>query len=83
MVIRFDADWARRIRERVWHPSQRITDTSDGGCTLTMTVEGLVSVASWILSLSGHAVPLAPPRLVRLVEQGARDILNALPAEKI
>lgn len=78
VAIRFDADWARRIRERVWHPSQVIEEHPDGALTLRMTVEGLPLVASWVLGFAGHAVPLSPPRLVQLVEQGARDVLKGI-----
>lgn len=78
VAIRFDADWARRIRERVWHPSQQLEEHPDGACTLRMTVEGLPTVASWVLGFAGHAVPLIPPRLVQLVEQGARAVLKGI-----
>lgn len=72
VAIRFDADEARRIRERIWHPSQQITDHADGSCTLTMTVEGLPSITRWVLSYGRHARVLSPPALVRLVEEEIR-----------
>lgn len=68
VVIQFDAAWAPRIHERVWHPTQEITPCPDGGCVLTMRVSGLASLRAWILGFGRHATPLAPPALVRLVE---------------
>ncbi|HEX2950395.1 MAG TPA: WYL domain-containing protein, partial [Armatimonadota bacterium] len=42
--IWFDKDAARRIRERIWHPSQQIAVQDDGSCILTMTVTGYDTV---------------------------------------
>jgi len=63
----FDAAVAPRIRERVWHPTQQLTDGADGSCTLAMRVKGLVSVKRWVLSYGRHAVPLAPAELVEAI----------------
>jgi len=67
--IWFDADTTRRIRERIWHPSQQIAEFSDGTCTLTMTVSGLLSILRWLLSFGSHARPLSPPQFVDMVNQ--------------
>ena len=77
-AIWFDADWARRIRERVWHPTQRIEDHPDGTCTLHMTVEGLQSVVRWVLAFGHHAKPLAPPALVEQVKAEAHAVVAML-----
>lgn len=75
VVIRFDAEWARRVQERVWHATQQIEGHSDGSCTLTMTVDGLSSVVRWVLGFGRHAVPLAPPELVRMVAEEVRAMM--------
>lgn len=62
--IWFDAETAPRIKERVWHHSQEIVDHADGSCTLTLRVEGMLSVLRWVLSFGRHAVPLAPRELI-------------------
>jgi predicted DNA-binding transcriptional regulator YafY len=65
VVIRFDAgEEARRIRERIWHPSQQLAEHADGGCSLTMTVGGIESVVRWILGFGRHAHVVSPPALV-------------------
>lgn len=70
VTIYFDPVGARWIREREWHVSQRREDFPDGSCTLTMTVMGLAGVRRWILGFGGrHAIPLAPPELVRQVRE--------------
>ncbi len=65
--IRFECDAALYIRERTWHPTQKLEDAEDGGVALEMTVDGLVEVASWVLSFGPRAQALSPPRLVKLV----------------
>jgi predicted DNA-binding transcriptional regulator YafY len=82
VAIWFDADWARRIRERVWHASQTIEDHPDGACTLRMTIEGLDSVVRWILGFGRHARPLAPEGLVRRVGEEVRAMAAGLPREQ-
>jgi len=67
--IWFDAETARRIKERVWHPSQSTDDHPDGSCTLTMTVDGVSSVMHWVLGFGHHAIPVSPPELVSLVNR--------------
>ena len=63
--IWFDKVTARRIRERIWHPSQHIeVNEKDSSCVLTMTVTGLDTVTRWLLSFGKHARPLSPKRFV-------------------
>ncbi len=81
VAIRFDPDAARRIRERIWHPSQCIDDHPDGSCTLFLTVEGLRSVTRWVLGFGCHAHPLAPPELVEQVRAEAQAIVAMLTDE--
>ena len=45
--IRFAPQSAQYARERQWHPSQKLTDHTDGGATLTMTVNHLAEVKRW------------------------------------
>jgi len=76
--IRFDKESARRIRERIWHPSQQIEVKDDGACVLTMTVTGLDTVTRWVLSFGSHAVPLAPKRFVNNVTREIRAMVACL-----
>lgn len=77
-AIWFDIATARRIRERVWHPTQRIEEQPDGSLVLYFTAEGLHSVTRWVLGFGGHAKPLAPPELVKRVLRDARAIVKLL-----
>jgi proteasome accessory factor B len=71
--LRFSAAVAPRVRESVWHHSQRLEDTQDGGCELTMRVGGIREVRAWVLGWGADVVVLAPEALrydVRVQAEG-------------
>lgn len=61
--IRISAARARYVREKQWHPSQRITTHHDGSLTIEFHVFGTVELQSWILSFGQDAEVLAPAEL--------------------
>jgi hypothetical protein len=62
--LRFHPRLAPYIRERSWHPSQRLKDRADGSVVLTMDVCDDYTLRSWILSFGRGARVLAPAALV-------------------
>jgi predicted DNA-binding transcriptional regulator YafY len=62
--LRFTDAVAHRVREAVWHRSQRLTELADGGLELTVTVNGIVEIQPWILSW-GSGVEVLEPRELR------------------
>ena len=75
VVLRFDASVAQRVRESVWHRSQRLTELADGRIELTVTVAGIVEIRPWILSWGDAVEVVAPPALreavARMVQRAA------------
>jgi len=67
--IRFDAFAARLVRERDWHPSQKIRDLRGGEIELEMTLGALEEIERWILSWGEHAKVLGPKILAESVRQ--------------
>ncbi|GAM09861.1 HTH domain protein [Geobacter sp. OR-1] len=61
--IRFSPVVADSVKGRIWHPSQKFTDTKDGGVELTFSAGGKLEIASWVLSYGEHAEVLAPVEL--------------------
>lgn len=61
--IRFDAFAARLVRERRWHPSQKIKDLADGQIELSLRLGNLHEILRWVLSWGEHAQVLAPREL--------------------
>ena len=67
--IRFHPRLAPYIRERSWHPSQRLKDRADGSVVMTMDVCDDYTLRSWILSFGRGARVLAPASLVEWVSK--------------
>jgi predicted DNA-binding transcriptional regulator YafY len=63
VVVRFGRGAAARVREAVWHPSQRIEDGPDGSIVWRATVSGTLEIRLWILEWGADAEVLAPPDL--------------------
>ena len=66
--IRFDSFAARLVRERDWHPTQKIRETKRGEIELEMTLGALEEIERWILSWGNHATVLAPKPLIESVK---------------
>ncbi|MFN2484113.1 MAG: helix-turn-helix transcriptional regulator [Candidatus Limnocylindria bacterium] len=67
--LRFDAAVARRVRESIWHRSQRLVELPDGRVELHMEVAGTVEVRPWILGWGDSVEVLEPPELRAAVAQ--------------
>jgi predicted DNA-binding transcriptional regulator YafY len=76
IVIEFSPAAARFVRERDWHPSQRIDDTSAGGVVLTLNVCNDYALRAWILGFGPDAKVIAPAGLARDVVEAARLTLR-------
>ena len=53
------------IRERTWHPSQEIVECENCDVILSMTVNHLLELKSWILSWGEDAQVLEPDYFVK------------------
>lgn len=69
VVLAFAPDVTPLIRERLWHPSQRIETLPDKRCTLTVHVSDWREILPWVRSW-GLAVEVLEPTALRL-ELGA------------
>lgn len=82
VAIRFNALVADYIREKKWHPSQKLRELADGGVELSLTLSSLVEIRRWILGWGGAARVVEPQELAASVREAAQAILNqaVLPA---
>lgn len=76
VVLRFSAAVADYIREKRWHPSQKLRELEDGRVEMRMKLSSLVEVQRWILSWGGEVEVLAPRELVENVRKAATAILD-------
>jgi len=74
VVLRFDADQSRYIRERIWHSSQKLETFPDGSVQLTMELSNLEEIERWILSYGAHCQVLEPQELRATILQSATEI---------
>ena len=61
--IRFSAWQARYIKQRTWHPSQKIKKLDNGEIILSFKASGSYEIKSWILSHGADAEVLEPASL--------------------
>jgi predicted DNA-binding transcriptional regulator YafY len=67
VVLELLPEVAHFAEERVIHPSQVLEPLEDGGCRVTLEVEGILEVAAWVVSFGGAVRALEPPELVEEV----------------
>ncbi len=65
IVLRFKAEQAPYVRERLWHPSQKITELPGGAIQLAFRAGGPYEIRRWILGW-GDAVEVISPEPLRL-----------------
>ena len=76
VVVRFRADKAPYVREREWHPTQRLQELRDGRIELTFRAGGALEIMRWVLGWGDAAEIVRPPALRREIA----SILNSAAA---
>lgn len=67
--LRFHRTIAASIKERTWHTSQHLKDSSDGSVVMTLQVSDDYALRSWILGFGRLVRVIAPGPLVEWVEE--------------
>jgi predicted DNA-binding transcriptional regulator YafY len=67
VVVRFRPDQAPYVREREWHPTQRVRELPGGRVELTFRAGGTFEIARWVLGWGDAAEVVRPPALRREV----------------
>lgn len=74
--IRFERAVADYIREKRWHPSQKLVEADGGAVELQLRLGSLQEIERWILGWGGHAQVLEPKELADSVRDAAQAILG-------
>jgi predicted DNA-binding transcriptional regulator YafY len=82
VVICFDSYQARYIRERRWHPTQKVDELADGGLILRFRTGGLAEVRRWVMGYGSHAEVLAPESLREEVAAESRSVVAFYEARR-
>lgn len=80
LKVRFADDVAHLIRERHWHPTQKIEEQGDGSLILSLQVSGEKEILSWLYSYLPHVQVLEPPQLRQVFTDGLQEALANLSA---
>ena len=72
--IRFSAYQAPWIKERQWHPSQKISEHHEGGITISFNVGALDAVKRWVMRYGKEAEVIEPQALRDMVRDEVRDM---------
>ena len=70
--LRFEASVAHRVRESIWHRSQRLRELPDGRIEMEVQVAGIVEIRPWILTWGDAVEVLEPPDLRASVADAVR-----------
>ena len=70
--IRFDSTAAGYIREKIWHPTQELTEEADGGVIFGAEVAGIDEIKYWVLKWGAAATVLSPSHLRLAVAEEIR-----------
>lgn len=86
IVLRFHRRVARRVRESVWHPSQRIEEDSDGHLLWTAEVDEIQELLPWVRGWGADCEVLEPGELKQQMIGEARRLarlygLDVKPSE--
>ena len=77
VIVEFSAAKAHLVSSREWHPTQRVTELSDGRVRIAFRAPSLAPIISWVLEWGPHARAIAPAALVEEVKSeldGARAL---------
>jgi len=75
--LRFDKATAAWVKDRIWHPTQKITMLKSGGLILTLTVADSRELLGWVLSFGNGVRVIRPLSLGEAVSSEAKKILHS------
>jgi predicted DNA-binding transcriptional regulator YafY len=74
--LRFDAHTAAWVKDRIWHPTQTLSQLKNGKLTMTLTVADNRELVGWILSFGSGVHVMQPASLREAVRQEAKAIAD-------
>lgn len=72
--VRFSAEIAHAVKDRVWMPGQKISTDTGGRVVVEFEAAGQMELVSWILSYGIHAEVLEPPALRKEVRRQVKEM---------
>ena len=82
VVLRFDELVSDYIREKRWHPSQKLSELPDGGVELRLKLSSIDEIRRWVLGWGGSCRVVGPAELATSVRRAAEQIAALYPPGK-
>lgn len=80
LQVEFGPEVAHLVRERRWHPSQKVVEGEDGWLRLTMQASGEKEILAWLYSYLPQVRVVEPETLRKAFRDGLeRGIVNQVP----
>lgn len=73
--VRFSADIAGYVKEKIWHETQKLTPGEDGSLVFEAEVAGTEEIRFWIMTWGANAEVLEPPSLREEIRVEAEKML--------
>ena len=67
--LRFNRDAAKRVKESIWHPLEKVEDTEDGGCIWSADVAEWREMLPWVRGWGADVEVLEPEKLRGALEK--------------
>jgi len=74
--LEFDKATAAWVKDRLWHPSQKLMLLKGGRLRMTLTVADTRELVGWVLSFGSGVQVIKPASLLTAVKTEAKKILN-------
>ena len=72
--VRFSAEIAHAVKDRIWMTGQKLSSDAEGRTTVAFEAAGQMELISWILSYGIHAEVLEPPELRKEVRRQVKEM---------
>ncbi len=74
--LRFFPTVTRRVKESIWHPLEKVTDTEDGGCLWSADVAEWREMLPWVRGWGADVEVLEPEGLRNALKQEAQELVR-------
>lgn len=72
--LRFSPAVTRRVKESIWHPLEKVTDTEDGGCIWSVDIAEWREMIPWVRGWGADCEALEPKELREVLVREAQSL---------
>ncbi|OGL44677.1 MAG: hypothetical protein A2161_16150 [Candidatus Schekmanbacteria bacterium RBG_13_48_7] len=80
--IRIKSPWSLWVKEKIWHPTQKLVEYVDESIDIMFSVTELEGIKRWVLGFGASAQVIEPIELRKLIEQEIQNVLISYHPKK-